>query len=288
MSATIEDQLFFDYFSSSSANLTVGKIHIPGKTFPVETFFLEDYIMKLNLSKILAKKGKNFDLNEFERLKSTMKHKEFLDTVILDNEEKQKYREQMQMQNLQQQGAVDPNNFFQKRILRNPFSLDLETINLELIYEIIDKIFLRETEIAHDIYEKQLIRENNAKNEKNCKPEDKNFHAKPEYQVLQECLSSNSVLIFLPGLAEIQALISLIQQRKGRDSVFCVALHSTLPKAEQDKAFQHPRYGQKKIVCATNIAETSITIDDVSWVIDSGKMKENRFIPGIKMNNLGF
>jgi len=53
-------------------------------------------------------------------------------------------------------------------------------------------------------------------------------------------------------------------------------LHSTLSTAEQIAIFDIPPEGVRKIVIATNIAETSITIEDVVYVVDAGKVKENR------------
>ena len=55
-----------------------------------------------------------------------------------------------------------------------------------------------------------------------------------------------------------------------------IALHSVLSSREQAAAFSTPPAGVRKIVIATNIAETGITIPDVSFVVDSGKVKENR------------
>ena len=56
-----------------------------------------------------------------------------------------------------------------------------------------------------------------------------------------------------------------------------IPLHSTLSSEDQNSAFVRPKEGVTKVVIATNIAETSITIDDVVFVIDAGKMKEKRY-----------
>ena len=54
-------------------------------------------------------------------------------------------------------------------------------------------------------------------------------------------------------------------------------LHSMVPPAEQKRVFQRPPRGVKKVVLATNIAETAVTIDDVVFVIDSGRLKEKSY-----------
>ena len=56
-----------------------------------------------------------------------------------------------------------------------------------------------------------------------------------------------------------------------------IPLHSSVAPDEQRRAFQTPPPGVRKVVVGTNIAETSITIDDVVYVVDSGKLKERRY-----------
>lgn len=65
-----------------------------------------------------------------------------------------------------------------------------------------------------------------------------------------------------------------------------VSLHGTLPAHEQKKAFRLTVPGQWKIVLATNIAETSITVPDVTHVIDAGFVKEVRFDPVCNLSAL--
>jgi ATP-dependent RNA helicase DHX57 len=91
-----------------------------------------------------------------------------------------------------------------------------------------------------------------------------------------------AVLVFLPGLAEITRLYEDISDehastlaRDGNITIF--PLHSSLTSADQKLVFERPPPGQRKVVIATNIAETSITIDDVVYVIDACRMKENRW-----------
>eukprot|EP00976_Prorocentrum_cordatum_P034021 692648-Prorocentrum_minimum.AAC.1 len=65
-----------------------------------------------------------------------------------------------------------------------------------------------------------------------------------------------------------------------------IPLHSTLSKEEQHLTFSKPPPGVRKVVLSTNIAETSITIDDVVYVIDCGRAKENRYDPATRMASL--
>lgn len=65
-----------------------------------------------------------------------------------------------------------------------------------------------------------------------------------------------------------------------------LALHSVLSSDDQSAAFGIPPPGVRKIVIATNIAETGITIPDVVFVIDAGKVKENRYTLEVVDNEL--
>ena len=90
---------------------------------------------------------------------------------------------------------------------------------------------------------------------------------------------SKAVLIFLPGMAEIRRLSDMVKgHRTFTHGWYIHALHSTIATDEQERAFLVPPPGIRKIVLATNIAETGITIPDVTCVIDTGKHKEMRSV----------
>uniref|UniRef100_A0ABM5FTZ3 ATP-dependent RNA helicase DHX29 n=2 Tax=Pogona vitticeps TaxID=103695 RepID=A0ABM5FTZ3_9SAUR len=98
-----------------------------------------------------------------------------------------------------------------------------------------------------------------------------------------------AVLIFLPGLAHIQQLYDLIATDRRfdlRQRHRLIALHSILSTQDQASAFTLPPCGVRKIVLATNIAETGITIPDVVFVIDPGRTKENRYHESSQMSSL--
>uniref|UniRef100_A0AAR2KI43 ATP-dependent DNA/RNA helicase DHX36 n=1 Tax=Pygocentrus nattereri TaxID=42514 RepID=A0AAR2KI43_PYGNA len=88
-----------------------------------------------------------------------------------------------------------------------------------------------------------------------------------------------AILVFLPGWDNISSLNDLLMadQMFKSDKFIIIPLHSLMPTVSQTQVFKRPPPGVRKIVIATNIAETSITIDDVVYVIDGGKIKETHF-----------
>ncbi|CAD6236609.1 unnamed protein product [Miscanthus lutarioriparius] len=98
------------------------------------------------------------------------------------------------------------------------------------------------------------------------------------------CVDSNegAILVFLPGWEDInQTRERLFASPFFRDSsrFLVLSLHSMIPSSEQKKVFKRPPAGVRKIILSTNIAETAVTIDDVVFVIDSGRMKEKSYDP---------
>ncbi|WP_145190581.1 ATP-dependent helicase HrpB [Pseudomonas sp. URMO17WK12:I11] len=96
-----------------------------------------------------------------------------------------------------------------------------------------------------------------------------------------------SLLVFLPGQAEIRRVHQSLQDELGdrRDLVLC-PLHGELDLDAQRAAIDPAPAGLRKIVLATNIAETSLTIDGVRVVIDAGLARVPRFDPGSGMTRL--
>jgi ATP-dependent RNA helicase DHX29 len=89
---------------------------------------------------------------------------------------------------------------------------------------------------------------------------------------------SKAILVFLPGIAEIRTLNDmLLGDPRFAKNWLVYPLHSTIATEDQEAAFLVPPPGIRKIVLATNIAETGITIPDVTCVIDTGKHREMRF-----------
>ena len=107
---------------------------------------------------------------------------------------------------------------------------------------------------------------------------------------------SGHVLVFLPGWEEIQAVKRILLDPQkyplygcdftDRSKYSIHLLHSTIPVAEQQQVFEPSAPGVRRVILATNIAETSITIPDVVYVVDTGKVKEKRYDPERHMSSL--
>ncbi|XP_074944556.1 putative ATP-dependent RNA helicase DHX57 isoform X1 [Phalacrocorax aristotelis] len=249
MSATLNAELFSEYFHSCPI------INIPGRTFPVDQFFLEDVIAMTRYvledsspykrkTKQENKQNGRHKRTAFEEVEEDLRRAGILestDTVVRDSDPDQKLTLK---QLLTRYKGVN------KTVLKTMSVMDLDKVNLELIEALLEWIVAGK-------------------------------HSYPP----------GAVLIFLPGLAEIKMLYEQLQSNalfNNRHSKRCVVypLHSSLSSEEQQSVFLRPPAGVIKIIISTNIAETSVTIDDVVYVIDSGKMKEKRYDPSKGMESL--
>ncbi|ROT40849.1 pre-mRNA-splicing factor ATP-dependent RNA helicase PRP43 [Sodiomyces alkalinus F11] len=94
---------------------------------------------------------------------------------------------------------------------------------------------------------------------------------------------TGGILVFLPGVAEINQTCRALS---GHSSLYVLPLHASLETKEQKRVFGRAPPGKRKVVVATNVAETSITIDDIVAVVDSGKVKQTTFDPQNNMRKL--
>jgi len=95
-----------------------------------------------------------------------------------------------------------------------------------------------------------------------------------------------SVLAFLPGAAEIRRTQNFLGERVNDAGIEIVPLFGALDAAVQDRAIAPPPKGQRKVVLATSIAETSLTIEGVRIVVDSGVARVPRYEPDIGLTRL--
>ncbi|THV04948.1 P-loop containing nucleoside triphosphate hydrolase protein [Dendrothele bispora CBS 962.96] len=219
MSATIDPTLFQNYFPDDSGR-PAKVIEVPGRTFPVQRHFMEDFLPLVN-------SGPTKWIFQDE---SVIKYivRELGVKALPPNA------------NL---GRIDP-----ARVAADP-----ET-EVEIPYPLIAAT------IAHAL----------------------------------RSSDSGHVLTFLAGWDDIIAVQKLLQAPPGSlginfndTSKYSIhLLHSTIPLADQQVIFSPPPPGVRRIILATNIAETSVTIPDVVYVVDSARLKEQRYDPEKHMSSL--
>ncbi|XP_072534065.1 putative ATP-dependent RNA helicase DHX57 isoform X2 [Salminus brasiliensis] len=253
MSATLNADLFSQYFHNCPT------IHIPGRTFPVEQFFLEDAIAK---TKYVIEDGSPYRRSAKQNGPSSQggrarKGQPVLDDMDDDNGwsfgsfmKKDAVKDSIPDQQLSQQELTLRYPNYSKSVMKTLAAMDLDKINMDLVESVLEWIV------------------------------DGNHNFPP-----------GAVLVFLPGLAEIKLLYDQLQSNRmfnNRTAKRCVVypLHSSLSNEDQQAVFTRPPEGVTKIIISTNIAETSVTIDDVVYVIDCGRMKEKRYDASRSMESL--
>ncbi|MBI5453430.1 MAG: ATP-dependent helicase HrpB [Deltaproteobacteria bacterium] len=128
---------------------------------------------------------------------------------------------------------------------------------------------------------------------KASRPERAGYLTGPEFisRVTGAVLSSlkeeeGSILVFLPGASEIKRTEAALKEKTLPPGVDIMCLYGDLAREAQDEAIRPSPTGRRKVVLATSIAETSITIDGVRIVIDGGLKRTPRFSPGTGMERL--
>jgi ATP-dependent helicase HrpB len=96
--------------------------------------------------------------------------------------------------------------------------------------------------------------------------------------------TDGDVLVFLPGVGEIRRCRERLEETIGGRETLIYPLYGDLPYAEQEKAIRPG--DRRKVVLSTNIAETSLTIEGIKRVIDSGYMRRSRFDPASGLQHL--
>lgn len=206
MSATVDAKRFSTYLDGAPI------MTIPGRTFPVETRYLEDAI-----------EASKFDDRDMSSHGPNAEDIDDIDDILIDHIGKQT-------------SAIRLQGYSAKT--RNTLAK------------------LDEYRIGYDFIVKLLV----------------TVATSPTYANY-----SKAVLVFLPGIAEIRRLNDMLLSHQTFSHQWRIcALHSTISMEEQEQAFLVPPKGIRKIVLATNIAETGVTIPDVTCVIDTGKHKEMR------------
>ena len=97
---------------------------------------------------------------------------------------------------------------------------------------------------------------------------------------------NGSILAFLPGQGEIRRVEERLKEQIGNPTILLAPLYGGMDLKAQDRALEPAAKGLRKVVLATSIAETSITIEGVRVVIDSGLARVPRFDPDVGVTRL--
>lgn len=253
MSATLNANLFSEYYYNCPT------VHIPGRTFPVDQYFLEDAIAKTHY---VIEDGSPYMRSGKQNQSSTSGRgskgdpRDMVDDLgddmwnFMSFCKKDFVKDSIPDQQLSLQDLTIRYKDAKKSVVKTMAAMDLDKINMDLVENLLEWI----------------------------------VDGKHDYP-------PGAVLVFMPGLAEIKMLYEQLRSNRmfnNRGAKRCEVypLHSTLSNEEQQAVFSRPPEGVTKIIISTNIAETSVTIDDVVYVIDSGKMKEKRYDATKSMESL--
>lgn len=213
MSATLNSEQFSRYFNNCP------QVNIPGFTYPVEEYYLEDAIERTGFQfedgGDRRQDYKKYGKHARQQKKDEREFSDFIEPFVRQLEHERKYSRNVCVQ------------------LRNPLS---EKMNLDLIFQLLYDICNRERD-------------------------------------------TGAILVFLTGYMEISKLYTLMEEsgKFPKRSYLVLPLHSQMPTMDQRQIFERPPSGVRKIILSTNIAETSVTIDDVVFVIDCGRIKVSNF-----------
>lgn len=96
--------------------------------------------------------------------------------------------------------------------------------------------------------------------------------------------TTGDVLVFLPGVGEIRRVTAALTPLAEREGVVVMELYGDLPAEQQDAVLQ--RAGRRKVVLSTNVAESSVTIENITAVVDTGLARVLRFDPSVCLDRL--
>ncbi|KAF7303326.1 p-loop containing nucleoside triphosphate hydrolase protein [Mycena kentingensis (nom. inval.)] len=218
MSATVDAEKISEFFGGCPV------LHVPGRTFPVVSYFLEDAIESTKWEITESSPFARRQHDKFYHNKSDWSED---NGVAGDDDEDDTVRENVKLEKRYSAKTAATINLLDERIV--PY---------DLIVRLLETICFGDAELRP---------------------------------------YSAAILIFMPGMGEIRRLHDLLTENPSFSSGFKIyPLHSTLSSEDQAAVFESLG-SWRKIVIATDIAETGITIPEITAVIDSGKHKEMRF-----------
>ncbi|PHJ18800.1 atp-dependent rna helicase dhx36 isoform x2 [Cystoisospora suis] len=269
MSATINAETFANYFGEN-----VKIIHVKGRTYPVTTLFLQNvlHVTKHDIRLPFLRPDRRLNSLSAEQESSLRNH--------------------------------EPYASLPRRLLEDLWKYNEKEINYDLIVDLI--LWIDECCHSRTLSARSRSSSSSSRSAPTCSFECTSssqaigireaieaFSMSPQ-ELFSRVGGGGGILVFLPGMAELKKCSQVLRERqtvvdagkrcgdresggRGTSRFFVVLLHSFVPMDEQRRAFSVPPAGQRKVVLATNIAETSITIEDISFVIDTGLHRTTSF-----------
>ena len=238
MSATMDTELFAAYFKNDQAVTNCPSLNVPGRTFPVKERYLDEIVKEIKAKSLSS---------ELQVMESDLESRDFLSV-------EDKFR-------LQNPTSASTSSF--------PEAPDASRYEASVID------WKRERTLSAE--------------EGTISTSDEKENAIIPYGLIACTIAhiaktsqAGAILVFLPGLAEITKTQENLMQSNlgvnfGDESKYKIfMLHSSIP-ASQNTVFDPVPEGCRKIILATNIAETSVTIPDVQYVVDTGKLREKQY-----------
>lgn len=99
-------------------------------------------------------------------------------------------------------------------------------------------------------------------------------------------LTTGDILVFLPGRGEIAQSVSALQEIFSPDDAEVLALHASLPLSAQREVLAPRQRLRRRVICSTNIAETSLTVEGITGVVDAGLERVSTYDPNSGMSRL--
>ncbi|CAG7907561.1 unnamed protein product [Brassica rapa] len=308
MSATLDAERFSGYFGGCPV------VRVPGFTYPVRTLYLEDVLSILKSGGDNHLSSANLSIPD-QKLDLTDEDKLALDEAIILAWTNDEFDALLDL--VSSRGSPEIYNYQHQSTLLTPLMVFAGKGRISDVCMLLSfgadcnlkskdgmtALELAETE--NQLEAAQIIREHAESSQSNSQqgqqlldkymatinPEqvDVSLIQQLMRKICGDSEDGGAILVFLPGWDDInktrqRLLDSPFFSDCSKFNIIC--LHSMVPAGEQKKVFSRPPRGCRKIVLATNIAESAVTIDDVVYVIDSGRMKEKSYDPYSNVSTL--
>jgi len=258
MSATVDAYKFSNYFGGCPV------VQVPGRTFPVDVKFLEDVVEQTEYfleedspyaKRVLRTQRDVGTINVSGKGGNT--HKMRLQWYDDDDDGDDPYHPQDHKETKEEHDGDDDGHYdYSKQTRLAIRRMDESKINYELIAILLEYIVTAPSQTTDSP---------------------------------SGIPADGAILIFLPGMPEIRKLHDLLashQMFSDEKKYLLIPLHSLISTENQEKVFDIPAAGMRKIILSTNIAETGVTIEDVTVVIDTGMVKEVRLDDNKRITSL--